>query len=65
MPGELAEILLDVVGRAGVYGLDHVALPCADPEAMMAFYLNFDFAVPDDRLWCCVANPRLTIGCGN
>jgi catechol 2,3-dioxygenase-like lactoylglutathione lyase family enzyme len=49
----------------GVIGLDHVALPVADPEATMAFYAALGFGVPEERLWRGVPNPRLTIVCGD
>jgi catechol 2,3-dioxygenase-like lactoylglutathione lyase family enzyme len=49
----------------GVVGFDHVAIPSQDPEAMLAFYRDLGFHVPDESLWRGVPNPRLTIVCGD
>jgi hypothetical protein len=45
--------------------IDHVAVPTARPVAMMAFYRDLGFEVPDERLWRGVPNPRLSIICGD
>jgi catechol 2,3-dioxygenase-like lactoylglutathione lyase family enzyme len=47
-----------------IRGLDHVALPTANPVAMMEFYQALGFGVPNESLWRDVANPRLAIQCG-
>jgi len=35
----------------GVAGFDHVALPAADPEALIAFYGKLGFRVPEIEAW--------------
>jgi catechol 2,3-dioxygenase-like lactoylglutathione lyase family enzyme len=47
-----------------IQGFDHVALPTANPVAMMEFYQALGFDVPDESLWRDVPNPRLVIQCG-
>jgi catechol 2,3-dioxygenase-like lactoylglutathione lyase family enzyme len=47
-----------------VSGIDHAAIPCRDPIALMEFYAALGFSVsPDDR-WRDVQNPRLVVQCG-
>jgi catechol 2,3-dioxygenase-like lactoylglutathione lyase family enzyme len=53
------------VSTQGVRGFDHVAIPTAQPEAMMEFYGALGFEVPDEHHWREVPNPRLTIVCGD
>jgi catechol 2,3-dioxygenase-like lactoylglutathione lyase family enzyme len=47
-----------------IQGLDHVALPTANPVAMMEFYQALGFVVPDELLWRDVRHPCLAIQCG-
>ncbi len=48
-----------------VSGLDHIALPTNQPTAMMMFYREIGFQVPEEHLWRDVENPMLVIQCGN
>jgi catechol 2,3-dioxygenase-like lactoylglutathione lyase family enzyme len=34
-----------------IAGFDHVAIPTRNPEAMIAFYRDLGFAVPDEAEW--------------
>lgn len=45
-------------------GIDHVAIPCRDPVAMMEFYAALGFIVPPEAQWRRAENRRLAIQCG-
>ena len=32
-------------------GIDHIAMPTADAEQLMAFYKNLGFAINDEEAW--------------
>jgi catechol 2,3-dioxygenase-like lactoylglutathione lyase family enzyme len=48
-----------------VTGIDHVALPTADAERLLAFYKALGFACPDEDDWRAGRRPVFSIACGD
>jgi catechol 2,3-dioxygenase-like lactoylglutathione lyase family enzyme len=48
-----------------VAGIDHVALPTADVERLLAFYLALGFTATDAEEWRAGKYPIFSIACGN
>ena len=48
-----------------VIGLDHVAIPTANPEAMLSFYRTLGFEVPEPREWRASGIPFFSIQFGD
>ncbi len=48
----------------GVKGFDHVAIPTAQPEALMAFYGSLGFEVPTLQAWRATGKPFFSIQFG-
>jgi len=48
-----------------VAGIDHVALPTADGERLLAFYLALGFTATDADAWRAGKYPIFSIACGN
>ena len=48
-----------------VAGIDHVALPTADGERLLAFYLALGFTATDAEAWRAGKYPIFSIACGN
>ena len=48
-----------------VVGMDHVAIPAGDPEALMAFYRTLGFAIVHEAEWRSGEFPMFAIACGD
>jgi catechol 2,3-dioxygenase-like lactoylglutathione lyase family enzyme len=48
-----------------VAGIDHVALPTADGERLLAFYLALGFTATDAEAWRAGRYPIFSIACGD
>ena len=48
-----------------VLGFDHVAIPTAQPKAMMDFYRALGFGVPDYEQWLTQRRPLFSVQFGN
>jgi catechol 2,3-dioxygenase-like lactoylglutathione lyase family enzyme len=48
-----------------IAGLDHVALPAADPEAMLRFYRALGFEGPEPEAWRASGVPFASVCCGD
>jgi len=48
----------------GILGFDHVAIPTAQPEALMAFYGALGFGVPTPEAWRATGKPFFSIQFG-
>jgi catechol 2,3-dioxygenase-like lactoylglutathione lyase family enzyme len=50
---------------AAVAGIDHVALPTADAERLLAFYKTLGFISPDEAAWRAGRQPTFALACGD
>ena len=48
-----------------VTGMDHVAIPAGDPEALMGFYRSLGFAILHEAEWRAGDFPAFAIACGD
>ena len=48
-----------------VLGVDHLALPTAHPEELLAFYKALGFTSPDEAVWRQGRFPIFSIACGD
>jgi catechol 2,3-dioxygenase-like lactoylglutathione lyase family enzyme len=48
-----------------VAGFDHIALPTAHPEELLAFYKALGFTSPDEDAWRAGRYPIFSIACGD
>src|SRR5262245_7292030 len=48
-----------------VVGIDHVSLPTANAERLLAFYKRLGFTSPDEADWRAGESPVFALACGN
>ena len=48
-----------------VTGMDHVAIPAGDPEALMTFYRALGFTILHEAEWRAGDFPAFAIACGD